>query len=232
MRLGRWNSALALAALTSFVAVDTAAEPLRPEPGRTTSIARRSVRAESLSDAERERLLSGDVVSRPMAFGRGEGRYVGGVSYQVVRASPAEVLAAFGDVGELPRMLPRTKAARLVDVTRRGARVELTQGTRLVDTTYTVLLRRAGASQLSFRLDPSRPHGIRDVWGWLRARPLGEGRTLVTVAVALDVGPGLVRTLFEDRIQRVILSTPRHIRDYLEPRALARARAAVEPSRL
>ena len=34
-----------------------------------------------------------------------------------------------------------TKAARLVDVTRRGARVELTSGTSLVETTYTVVLK-------------------------------------------------------------------------------------------
>jgi hypothetical protein len=76
---------------------------------------------------------------------------------------------------------------------------------------------------VSFALDRSRPHGIRDVHGFVRARSLGRGQTLVTVAVALDVGPGLVRALFEERIQRLILTTPRHIKDYLEPRTLARA---------
>ena len=68
-----------------------------------------------------------------------------------------------------------------------------------------------------------RASGIRDLWGYVRVKPLGKGQTLVTMAVALDVGPGLVRALFEDKIQRVILDTPRRIRDYLEPKALARS---------
>jgi 2-methylcitrate dehydratase PrpD len=45
-----------------------------------------------------------------------------------------------------------------------------------------------------------------------------------TVAVALDVGPGVVRMLFEDRIQRTILSTPQKIRDYLASSAVAKNR--------
>jgi hypothetical protein len=151
------------------------------------------------------------------------GRWVGGVSYQVVRARPGVVLAAMANPAELGRMLPRTKSVKVLGVAARGARLELTQGTAVVDATYTVWLRRSGRNELSFRLDPTRPHGIRNVHGYLRARPFGRGHTLVTVAVALDVGPGLVRALFEDRIQRLILATPRHIRDYLEPRALARA---------
>lgn len=158
-----------------------------------------------------------------MVIEKNGGRYVGGVSYQIVRASPAEVLAALGSPSELPAMLPRTKSARVVGVGARGARIELTQGTALVDATYTVKLRRTGPGALRFSLDRSRPHGIRDVFGYVRARPFGRGRSLLTVAVALDVGPGLVRALFEERIARVVLSTPRHIRDYLEPRALARA---------
>lgn len=220
-------------ALAVLVAAGAArAESPRPEPARASVIARRGVRADGLTAAEQGRLLAGETISRPMVVAAGPARWVGGVSYQVVRAAPAEVLAALGNVSELPQMLPRTKAARLVDVTRRGARVELTQGNQLVDTTYTLLMKRSGTGELRFRLDASRPHGIRDLWGYVRVRPLGPGQTLVTVAVALDVGPGLVRTLFEDRIQRVILDTPRQIRDYLEPRALARRDLPAGPPRL
>lgn len=231
MRAGWWKIALTIVGvLAGDAGLARADSGPRPAPGRVDAIARRSARAESFTDAERAALVGGQTVSRPMALSKGEGRYVGGVSYQLVRAAPAEVLAAFGDVRELPNMLPRTKSARLVDVTSRGARIELCQGTALVDTSYTVRLRRVGASELRFRLDESRPHGIRDLWGYLKVRAMGQGRTLVTVAVALDVGPGIMRTLFEDRIQRAILATPRHIRDYLEPRALARATPAEPPA--
>jgi hypothetical protein len=118
-------------------------------------------------------------------------------------------------------MLPRTKRATLVDVQGSVARVELVQGNAVVESAYTVHLARTAPGEVRFRLDPSRPHGIKDVWGYFRARPFGKNKTLVTVAVALDVGPGLVRLLFEDKIQRLALETPRHIRDYIEPRALA-----------
>ncbi len=174
-----------------------------------------------LTAGERQSLAQGQTVSRPSAFRQGGGSYVGGVSYQIVRASPPEVLAALLTVELLPRLLPRTKRARRVAGAQSGARVELVQGNRWVDATYTVVLARDGDDSVRFRLDGTRPHDIEDVWGYFRAQPFGESHTLVTVAVALDVGDGLVRMLFEDRIQRVILSAPAQIRDFLEPWVMA-----------
>ena len=45
----------------------------------------------------------------------------------------------------------------------------------------------------------------------------------MTVGVALDLGPGIVRLLFEDHIQRLILATPQRIRDVVEFPAVALA---------
>ncbi len=208
---------LLLLALTLSVG---AAEVAHATPTPPTS---RAPTRSGLSSAERRLLLAGESVTRPMAFERGGGRYVGGVAYQMVDASPAEVLSALGRTQDLPNMLPRTKSARMVGVGQKHARVELVSGTSVVEAKYTVVFSRPKQGQLRFWLDQKRPHGIRDVWGYVRVRPFGKG-TLLTVAVALDVGPGLVRMLFEDRIQRAILSTPRKIRDYLEPRAIAQSR--------
>lgn len=165
--------------------------------------------------------MNGAVVSRPLELDRDDGHYVGGVSYQLVRAAPQEVLAALADVSRLPAVLPRTKSARLVTQGDGERRVELEQGNGIVSASYTVVLRHDGPSTLRFWLDPTRPHGIRDVWGYFRVEPFDDSRCLITVAAAVDVGPGLVRLLFESRVQRVVLDTPRHIRDYIEPRALA-----------
>jgi hypothetical protein len=196
---------------------------LRPRPARALWIRAANVPQlpGGLGRDERAALISGDVVSRPLVFESAGGRYVGGVSYQVMRAVPDEVLSAVLDVAALPELLPRTKRASLIDRSAAGTRIELVQGNSVAEATYTVLLARSAPGEVRFWLDPTRPHEIRDVWGYFRARPFGEGKTLVTVAVALDVGPGLVRMLFEDRIQRLVLQTPRHIRDYIEPRALA-----------
>lgn len=171
---------------------------------------------------EREALLSGDTVSRPMHFDTEAGSYVGGLSYSIVHAPAATVLVALSNVENLPQALPRTKSARLVDVRGAVARVELVQGKGVLEAAYTVCIERVpGRSELRFWLDPSRPHDIEDVFGFFRVEPFGEGKSLVTVAAALNLGSGFASLFFSDAIERTVLSAPRQIRDYVEPHALA-----------
>ncbi len=195
---------------------------LERPPARRTTLLRVAPRADVLTRAERRALLGGSTVARPFVFDRRSARYVGGVSYQLVRASPRAVISALEDVNQLPFMLPHTKRARRVGRVGRDVRIELTQGNGLVSASYTVRARRIeGESELRFWLDRSRPHGIEDVWGYFRVEPFDAERSLVTVAVALDLGPGLARMLFEGRIQNAILGTPGRIRAFIEPRAYA-----------
>jgi hypothetical protein len=179
-------------------------------------------RGSTLTAAERDALLSGDIISRPMSFSNRRGSYIGGVSYQVVRANPSEVMAALQNVETLPHALPSTKRARVVDMQGGRARVELVQGNSVAEAAYTVHLeRQPGKDELKFWLDPTRPHDVQDVWGFFRVEPFGKGKSLVTVGAVLDLGPGIARMFFEGKIQRTILSSPRHIRDFVEPRAVA-----------
>jgi hypothetical protein len=180
----------------------------------------------SFSVQERDVLLSGGLVSRPVRFSRGvEGFYVGGVSYQIVHATPAEVMAALVDVNGLPNVLPRTKRASLVPGTGTPARVDLVQGGGMFEAKYTVHVEQSPErDELRFWMDPSRPHDVKDVWGFFRVRPFGNEHSLVTVAAVLDLGPGIVRALFEDTIQDIILSSPATIKSYVEPRAFASSR--------
>jgi hypothetical protein len=139
----------------------------------------------------------------------------------LVKAPPEIVLAELATVDNLPRMLPFTLAARVVERSSEGTFVELTQGKAPFVGSYTVhLVRERG--QLSFWLDRGRPSNVDDLWGYFRVQPFEEGSTLLTVAVALDLGPGVTRWLFEDRIQRVVLSTPGKIRHFVEQRASSR----------
>jgi hypothetical protein len=176
--------------------------------------------------SERGALLSGGTVARPVRFTRGsDGSYIGGVSYQVVRATPARVLGALASVDTLPHALPRTQRARLLASSGRSATVEITQGNAPFLVTYTVNVEQSADGQaLHFWLDPTRPHDVRDVWGYVRVRPFGRGTSLVTLAVALDLGPGIARALFSDRIERMILRAPARIREYVEPERLSSAR--------
>jgi ribosome-associated toxin RatA of RatAB toxin-antitoxin module len=176
--------------------------------------------------AERQALLGGATVARPVRFERGpDGSYIGGVSYQLVHASPARVLAALADVEALPRALPRTERATLISREGRGARVELVQGKAPFLVTYTIRLEQSESGDgIRFWLDSSRPHDVKDVWGYFRVTPFGTDKTLVTLAVALDMGPGLGRLLLSDRVERIILRAPGKIREYVEPLRLTSTR--------
>jgi Polyketide cyclase / dehydrase and lipid transport len=170
---------------------------------------------------EREALSGGALVARALRFEHDGGRYVGGVSYQVVDARPELVLAALSDVNNWPEALPRTKSARLLESSDGLSRVEVVQGSSLVDARYTIVLARADAETIRFWLDPSAPHDVRDVWGFFRVRELPGGRSLITVGAALDLGGGLAQLLFEDKIAKMMLRAPGQIRRFVEPRAMA-----------
>jgi len=213
MQTSHWLTAV------GFVALVSGNAQAAPGAGSRTHV---------LSRGEREALLAGEVVARPMQFETDGGSYRGGVSYSVVNAPAAAVLSALSNVDTLPQTLPHTKAARLIDVRGGLARVELVHGD---GTTYTVRIERSaprstrfavpGGGELRFWLDPSRPHDISDVFGFFRVEPFADGKSLVTVAAALDLGPGITSLFFSDAVERSVLSTPGRIRVYVEPRALA-----------
>jgi hypothetical protein len=195
-------------------------------PGSARAERTRAGGAHGFTASERDALLGGRTVGRSVRFERGDsGSYIGGVSYQVVRASPADVISALASVESLPRALPRTESAKLVSRRGPSATVELTQGKAPFLVTYSVRLEQApSGTALSFWLDPSRPHDVRDVFGYVRVTPFGPDQSLVTLAVALDIGPGIGRALFTDRIERIILRAPAKIREFVEPMQLTSVR--------
>jgi hypothetical protein len=184
-----------------------------------------SARADALSEAESIRLTRGETVIREHTWEPGRSaRFIGGVTYTIVDAGAAEISAMFEDVDAYRRVLPRTKRARLVTVEPNGDRlVELVQGTALVEAEYTIRVRQDPPSQtrreVRFWLEPTRPHEIDDAWGFFRIEPFigasGEQRVLLTYAILVDVGPGLVRELFEERVRAALLSVPQLVRRYV-----------------
>ena len=184
-----------------------------------------AARADALSEQESIRLARGETVIREHTWEPGRSaRFVGGVTYTVVDAAPAEIGAMFDDVDAYRRVLPRTKRARFVGVEANGdRRVELVQGTSLVEATYTLRVRqdsRTGARrEVRFWLEPNRPHEIDDAWGFFRMEPFtgpsGEQQVLLTYAILVDIGQGLVRELFEERVRAALLSVPQLVRRYV-----------------
>lgn len=162
---------------------------------------------------ERTLLSAGSVLAEPLDYQDGDRRYIGAISTGLMVGTPERVLAAFGDPAALAEMLPRTKRVTLVDERPSGKRIELQQGNSVVDATYTVEFVQTDDG-LTFRLDPSRPHDIDDVYGFVRVERFDDRRSIVTLGAAVDVGSGLTQMLFGKKVQDVILSTPYAMRDY------------------
>lgn len=188
-----------------------------------------SARADVLSEAESIRLARGETVIREHTWEPGRSaRFVGGVTYTIVDAGAAEIVALFDDINAYRRVLPRTKQARLVSVEPNGDRlVDLVQGTALVEAEYTLRVRPDAPSastprtgrQVRFWLERSRPHDIDDAWGFFRIEPFtdvsGMPRVLLTYAILVDIGPGIVRDLFEEKVRSALLSVPQLLRRYV-----------------
>lgn len=151
-------------------------------------------------------------------------RYVGGVTYTLIDASPSELLGLFEDVSAYKQVLPRTKQARLVGMNDGDLFVELRQGNAVVETSYTIRVHRerddgTGGTIFRFWLDRHKPHGIEDAWGYFRLQPVADGpagspRTLLTYGILVDIGPGLVRDLFEEPLREMALTVPQRMRQY------------------
>ncbi len=196
----------------------------RLAPARATFIQQRASRVVplGLTHLEKQELAAGAMVTRPMEWEPAEGvRFVGGVSYVVVDGPPELVLRALSDYANLKQVLPRTRRSDVVTRNGNETVVELEQGTSLVSATYSVVVARDG-NRVRFWMDQTRPHGIKDTWGYFRAEPFDDRRSLVTVAALVDLGPGLARMLFESRVKKLVLTTPTRIRAHVEPLKLAK----------
>jgi hypothetical protein len=184
-----------------------------------------------LEPLQAQRLAEGGTVTFEQTIDNQAHRYVGGVTYTVVEAAPTELAALFEDVHAYKQLLPHTKEARLVGVNGRDRYVELRQGNSLVNTSYTMRIRTDDDGKtVRFWLDPSKPHGIADAWGFFRVEALpettpGTPRVLLTYGALVDVGPGIVRELFEERLRAVMLTVPQLVRRYALTHLRTRGRA-------
>lgn len=174
-------------------------------------------RADGLSSAEGARLAHGDVVTRTQQLDRGPRHYVGGVSYAIVDATPAELAALVDDVSAWRRILPRTRDARRIGTDGGDVLAEITHGSLFVSVGYTMRLHREG-NEVRFWLNRTRPHDIDDAWGYIRAQAMPDGRTLVTWAILVDMGNGMLRDMFESKVQQMALTVPERVKDVMTER--------------
>jgi hypothetical protein len=225
---------LAVALLSLACALPPAVTPEDPPLGEAEQ-ALGGLRASS--DAQHQQLREGGRVEELVELERRGQRYVGGVSYILVQAEPGQVFDVLNRLETLANVLPQTRNLRVIERSGGRVRVEIEQGNSVVSTAFTVFFELGppgggdDAHMVRFWLDPSQPHGIDDVWGFFRATRYDARRSLVSVGALVNVGPGLIRMLFEERIVRAILRMPNRVRDVVERRPGAGPASASAPSR-
>jgi hypothetical protein len=179
-------------------------------------LAPRGASAEPLTQDERERLVRGEIVRRPLEMELDQGRYVGGVSYAVIHAPPRDVMRALEDVSTYQEILPLTLSAH--EVGRRGSDriVSIVHTTKVGTAQYACLLHKESSHLIRFWLEPSYAHDVEDLWGFFRVEPFGPEQSLFTYGAVMRIELGLARFFFETKIRDYALGTPWLVRRYVE----------------
>lgn len=156
-------------------------------------------------------LARGTSIVEPVDYGHGDHRFVGGVSYLVVDDDVAHLSSIARDVTRFRELLPNVVDARLVSIAPSGkAKVRVVHAVGPMRGAYTLDIAFSEEGRVGrFYLDKKADNSIDDAWGFVRFTPLSGGkRTLVTWGVLFDLGPGILRSMFESRIRRAALSYP------------------------
>lgn len=177
-----------------------------------------------LSDAQWKEVMAGDLVTKPMKFSIRSGDYVGGVAVMRVIAPPEVVGNYISNVATIPDWLPITIRADLIGKPGCDIIIELEQGFDAYSKIYSIHGFRIG-NMVQWRLDPSRPHDIDDLWGYFKMIPHGE-HTLLVMGIAADLRLGPMGLLVEERGLERLLQLPNDIRMEVEGRVQGLQRQA------
>jgi hypothetical protein len=170
----------------------------------------------SFSAEQADALAHGQLVTEELDYQKGDHRFVGGVSYIVVNAKAERLSAIARDVTRFPELFPHVRSATMLGVSASGvAKVHLVHQLGPVSGGYTVKIAFSdGGMTGRFWIDTTADNVLEDAWGFVRLTPVdGGARTLVSYGVLFDLGAGILRGLFERRIQRAALSYPRRLAD-------------------
>lgn len=164
---------------------------------------------------ERARLLSHGEVRRRFTFTHGRRSYLGALSYSGIAREAATVLSTLQDMDHLPRALPATRETFFPNPNDRQA-LRVVHGTFLVNGGYTLSWNPQPSQNLiRFWLDRSQPADVEDVFGFFRVEAYGPQQSILTVAVAVDPGEGLLAAMFRGKIHDFMSRPARYIKNYI-----------------
>ncbi len=166
---------------------------------------------------ERARLRAGELVRRPEHQRIGDATYVGGMSWQRVRAPRERVWETILDASRYPRLIPGVDRANVIE-DRGDRRVMFIHHTYLfVGVGYHANVRiDRERYTIEFDLDRTRPHDVRDGRGFISLARYGRDDTIVTWGVRADLGSGILTGVLSAVIDDWILRVPYCVRGQME----------------
>ncbi len=184
---------------------------------RAATAAARSDSQRALSAQELAELRSGRLVTRPEQRLLGNGRLIGGLAWQRVSAAPERVWRALDDVANYPHFLPAVREAKLVQQVGSESRVFIHHHIGVVDASYFVMTAKdLPQNRFRFHLDRQRPSSLRDAWGELYVTPSEDGGSVLSFAIMVDLGSGVLEALVRPSVHEWMLRIPSELKRYVE----------------
>ncbi len=173
--------------------------------------------ATPFSREERRRLLARELVTRPRQWRREGGHYLGGTSFQRVRAPREAVWAAVTRTNNYPDLIPGVDRVRtIVDGGDRRV-VYLHHSYSFVSIGYYAVVHiDRNRWTIRFDLDRTRPNDVRDGRGFITVDRYRDRESVVTWGVMADVGSGILTGVLTALLRDRILRVPSCVRNLVE----------------
>lgn len=167
---------------------------------------------------ELDGLNSGSAIERRFELPRHGAKYLGAVSYGVLDQPCKQLSGMWQDpVKHLAKALPATRQVELAQSGNSFTRLKIEHGNSLVQGNWGALYRVSDDGMTArFWLDTGAPRDVKDVFGYFRLSPWTGDRCLVTAAVAVDPGDGLLASMFRSMIHNYLVRTAARIQRYIK----------------
>ncbi len=180
--------------------------------------ARATVELRGFSAEELQALNAGGAVERRFELPHRGTKYLSAVSYGVLDKPCSRAVDLWKDpVKHLAKALPATRQVELVRGGAPFSRLKIEHGNAVVQGNWGALYGvSADGMTARFWLDTAAPRDVKDVFGYFRLSPWTSQRCLVTAAVAVDPGDGLLASVFRGMIHNYLVRTAARIQRYLK----------------
>jgi hypothetical protein len=180
--------------------------------------AQASVELRGFSTEELQSLNGGGAVERRFELPHRGTKYLSAVSYGVLDKPCSQAVGLWKDpVKHLAKALPATRQVELVRAGAPFSRLKIEHGNSVVQGNWGAVYGVSDDGMVArFWLDTNAPRDVKDVFGYFRLSSWDSQRCLVTAAVAVDPGDGLLASVFRGMIHNYLVRTAARIQRYIK----------------